>query len=397
MLILILKGVSQYEGTRTFADLAADAMREAGHSVQVRDLIGVPDIVADLEELAGRIRPDLVFTINVLGEYRFSSGLTMTQLFGAPHVVWHTDYIFNHWDRLVGTPPETGLLMVDPTQIDAVHLFYGRERHPNIRFLPHPSAGSAVSDEDIDAYAARPIPVLWSGTFQKPEKSWANAPAETRKLFERALERALAVEWAPPHEIFDQVLAEAGVDLDNRSSASARTACWHVDAMVRMTRRFAFIKALAKTGLPLTICGEGWESQLYRFRNVTYLGATPMPRVVELMRQSRVVLNTNGNFGGGSHERPFTALMSGALPFTDVSRYYEQVFEDGRDIAMYRWLDLPAGFRRLQELVADPAGAHAMVVRGKAKAEREHTWGARLPIILESARAAGLGVSAIPA
>jgi len=385
MLILIMKGQSQYDGTRTFADLAAEAMRRAGHAVVVDDLIASPHPMLRVLELALEVRPDLVFTINILGEFRGPAGQTISQLFGAPHVLWHTDYVFNHVDRLVRTPPETALLMVDPTQIEAVRSIYGPARHPRLTFFPHPAACDPAPDEDLDAYAARPIPLLWSGTCSRPEIPWKEAPLKTRKVFETALEQALAIEWAPPNVIFDQVLADSGLDLSDPANSGARSACHHIDTVVRTTRRFDFVKKLAKTGLPIVICGNNWKDQLYRFKNVEYLGPQPMPKVVELMRQSRVVLNTNGNFGAGSHERPFTILLSGALPFTDVSRYYEQIFEDGVDIAMYRWMDLPGGFARLKELVADPAHAFAMVQRGKAKAAAGHTWDARLPLILSAA------------
>ena len=386
MQILIMKGQSQYEGTRTFADLAADAMRRAGHSVIVDDLMQSQDFQLRILELAGEVRPDLVFTINILGEYRTPDGRTLAQLFSAPHVLWHTDYVFRHASRLEGTAPETPLLMVDPTQLEAVRSIYGEDRHPNLTFFPHPAACEpAPDDPDLDAYAARPIPLLWSGTCHRPEIPWGDAPARTRKIFEAALEQALAVEWAPPHEIFDKVLADSGLDLNDPKNRGARAACHHIDTVVRTTRRFNFIKALAKTKLPIVICGDDWKDQLYRFKNVTYLGPQPIPKVIELMRQSRIVLNTNGNFGAGSHERPFTILLSGALPFTDVSRYYERIFEDGRDIAMFRWMDLPAGLARLRDLIDHPDQAFSMVQRGKAKAKADHTWDARLPLIFAAA------------
>lgn len=392
MLILIIKGQSQYDGTRTFVDLAADAMKRAGHTVVVEDLTLAPSLQVRLLELAIEVRPDLVFTINILGEYRSPNGQTLSRIFGAPHVLWHTDYALKHHLRLEGTAAETPMLMVDPTQIEGVQSIYGADRHPNLTFFPHPAACEPAPDDiDLDAYAARPIPLLWSGTCHRPEVPWAGAPANARKVFETALAEALAIEWAPPHEVFDRVLADSGMDLADPANQGARVACHHIDTVVRTTRRFEFVKALAKTRLPIVICGDNWKDQLYRFKNVTYLGPQPMPKVVELMRQSRVVLNTNGNFGAGSHERPFTILLSGALPFTDVSRYYEQIFEEGRDIAMFRWMDLPAGLARLRDLIDHPDLAFPMIQRGKAKAMTDHTWDARLPLIFA---AAGLTASA---
>lgn len=386
MRILIIKGRSQYEGTRTFSDLAAAAFRRAGHVVVLEDLVEVTNVTDWISRLIVGDRPDLIFTINIVGEYRSPAGLTFGQLLGAPHVVWHTDYIFSQTERLRATAPETSLLLVDPTQIDGVHDIFGGERHPGMAFFPHPAACEAAEDDpDETTYAARPIPLLWAGTFQRPTRPWQSAPATTRRIFETALAEALATEWAPPHAVFDRVLADSGLDLDDPSVMDTRTACRHIDTVVRTTRRFEFIKTLAKSGLPVVICGDDWSGQLYRFRNANWLGPQPMSKVVELMRQSRIVLSTNGNFGAGSHERPFTALLSGALPYTDTSRYYEQIFEDGRDIAMFRWTDLAAGFQRLAHLLDHPGEAFRMVQRGKAKVAAGHTWDARLPLILSAA------------
>jgi hypothetical protein len=40
-------------------------------------------------------------------------------------VVWHTDYVLSQGDRLKGTPASTAVLVVDPTQADAVRAIYG--------------------------------------------------------------------------------------------------------------------------------------------------------------------------------------------------------------------------------------------------------------------------------
>ncbi|PZQ60169.1 MAG: hypothetical protein DI570_14900 [Phenylobacterium zucineum] len=153
---------------------------------------------------------------------------------------------------------------------------------------------------------------------------------------------------------------------------------------MRKTRRTEFVKAVAKIGVPLHICGLGWEPHLYRFKNASYEGAVEMSRMVELMRRSRVVLNTNVNFGAGSHERPFSASLAGAATFTDHSRYYEEAFAPG-EIAMFRWKDLVGGMADLKALANDPARAFEMGRAAKARAIAEHTWARRLPRILEMA------------
>ena len=104
MRILVIKGQSQYGGTRLFADEAAAAFDRRGDQADVLDLGLEGAFPADLLAAAGRERHDLVLSFNILGDFRSPGGLTMAELFGCPHVVWHTDYVLTNWDRLQGTP-----------------------------------------------------------------------------------------------------------------------------------------------------------------------------------------------------------------------------------------------------------------------------------------------------
>jgi hypothetical protein len=328
----------------------------------------------------------------MLGEGRDGLGRSISQIFGAPHVVWHVDYVLSQEARLNGTPAETALLMVDPTQVDALASIYAG-RFANTGFCPHAAVGEAAPDDaDPEAFAAaRPVPLLWVGTLQKPpERPWKDAPAATRQVFDDAVDLALGVEWVPPHHALDHVLASRGIDIADPGNQAGRMAARYIDIQVRCIRRTAFVKALGKTGLPITICGLGWDSDLYRFKRATYEGAVPMSRMSELMRASRVVLNTNGNFGAGSHERPLSALLAGAAVFSDYSRFYAQAFEEDREITMFRWLDVKGGLERLAALCADPAAAHAKAAAGKAKVKAAHTWDSRIEVVLQ---AAGLPLS----
>jgi hypothetical protein len=390
MRILMMKGQSQYGGTRLFADLAAAALARRGHQVDVLDL-GETDQAGMLILQHAQSAPayGLIFTINIGGEFKDSAGRRLRDLYRAPHVVWHTDYILSKADRVRETPKETALLMVDPTQVDAVRAIYGADRFDHLGFFPHPAVGEpATDDADAAEFAARrPIQVLWSGGFQKPDAPWAGVEGPARQLLQDALDLALSVEWTPPHEALDQVIAARGLDLTAPDIRGAREAAALVDTEVRMTRRFEFLKAVAKSGVPLHIVGAGWEGQLYRFKHATFEGPVEMTRMVELMRQSRVVLNTNGNFGAGSHERPFSAALAGAATFSDYSRYYAQVFEDGADIALFRWKDLGGGMEQLKALAADPARAFDYARRAKAITLAGHTWDQRIDLVLHAGEA----------
>jgi hypothetical protein len=388
--ILIMKGQSQYGGTRLFCDHAAAAFARRGHQVEVLDLGQVDNGgTLVLAHAQTGVRYDLVFSINIAGEFRDSLGRTLPDLYGGPHVVWHTDYILSQAGRLHGTPKSTALLLVDPTQVDAVRSIYGPDRYHHVAFFPHPAVGEAAPDDATTAQfmERRPIEVLWSGGFQQPEALWAGVEGPARQVFQDALDLALSVEWTPPHIALDMVLKARGLDITDPAHIGAREAAYFIDMEVRKTRRFEFLKAVAETGVPLRICGSGWGSQLHRFRNVVFEGPVEMTRMAELMRQSRLVLNTNGNFGAGSHERPFSAALAGAATFSDFSRYYAEVFEPGRNIELFYWKHLDAGMAALTALAADPERCFDYARSAKAETLAHHTWDRRIDLILAAADA----------
>ena len=389
MRAVLLKGSSQYEGTRTFIDHAAAALTRRGYQADVVDLAGLETPILPILEAAGAGPAAMVLSINMMGEARDGLGRSIAQIFAAPHVVWHVDYILSQEQRLEGTPADTALLMVDPTQVDALTAIFGKARFPNTGFCPHAAVGEAAPVQaDPDEWAAgRDTPILWCGTLQKLKGlAWADADARTRKVFDDAYDLAMSVEWMAPHEAMDQVLASRGLDLADPDHIGARCAARHLDVQVRCARRFDFVKALAKTGLPVRICGLGWDADLYRFKHATYEGAVPMARMAELMRTSRIVLNTNGNFGAGSHERPLSSLLAGAAAFSDYSRFYGEAFDEGREIALFRWTDLKGGMARLADLAGDAGQAHAIAQAGQARVLAQHTWDSRIETVLEAAR-----------
>jgi hypothetical protein len=384
--ILVIKGQSQYGGTRLFADEASAAFERRGHQAEILDVGASTALPADLAAAADGQRFDLVLSFNILGDFRDPADLTMAELFGCPHVVWHTDYVLTSWTRLQGTPSATSLLVVDPTQIDALAAIGGGDRF-RARFFPHPAVGEPVQDEpNVEAFMAdRPIPALWSGGLVAPGRPWSSASPATQKVMDDAVDLALSVEWMPPHVALTQVLGAAGFDVQDPAKRHNLAAASVIDGEVRARRRHDFLLALAESGVEVHICGHGWEPHLHRFKAATYHGAVDMTRMIELMRRSRVVLNTNGNFGAGSHERPFSAALAGAATFSDFSRYYAAEFQPGENIELFSWLDLPGAMDRLRALSTDPERCWRFARSAKRLTLAKHTWDRQVPDILEAA------------
>jgi hypothetical protein len=386
---LLLKGVSTYEATTLFIDEAAAAFRRRGMQAKIVDLGPPADELAYLAQTVGGERFDVVFSVGLFAELRDDQGRDISQIVGAPLVVQYVDYPLSHYNRLNGTADATALLVVDPTHVDALRSVYGPERFRHVAFSPHGAVGEPFETEpDAGAFAdGRPIPILFPGTFYKPGPPlWAGLDRASQRVFEAAVEIALTTEFTPALEAFDVALERHGGHLVESARAALRINAFAVHEQVRQHRRLQILEAADKAGLPIHLVGAGYDSDLHRFQSITHVGEGPLRNVAHLMRRARVVLNVNANFGQGSHERPLSAMLAGAVAATDYSRFYAQAFAADQ-IVQFRWTSLAADLDALGELLENPEALFAIASKGHARSVAEHRWDNRVDAILEAARA----------
>lgn len=389
MRALFLKGQSSYTVTRVFVDEAARAFQRRGLDAWVVDLQDADQPLDQLAlEVAGE-RFDLVYSIGLFGELRDSAGRSVAEIVGAPHVLQYVDYPLSHYFRLANTPASTALLVVDPSHAEAVRSVYGPDRFSHVAFCPHGAVGEPHDLEpDPEAFlAARDIPVLFPGTFYKPgPPMWAELEPATQRVFEAAVEMALAAEFIPALEALDQALDLHGGHLVGEDRDALRINAFAVHERVRSHRRRQMLVAAAAAGFQMLVFGSGYEEELQPFANVMHGGERPLEEIIGFMRRARVVLNVNANFGRGSHERPLSAMLAGAAAATDRSSFYEEHF--GPDaIVQLRWTALDEDLAALVALVDDPGRLFGIAGRGHARALAGHRWDNRVDAILAAADA----------
>jgi hypothetical protein len=368
-------------------------------------------LIADLEQMHGitvdelgrRLtaggRLDLVFSINIAGNFVDRMGRPMIEVTGAPHVVQYVDYPLHDLKRFTATSPGTALLFVDPSHVRTVEKLFGPDRFAYLAFSPHGAVGSPrQSPGQAETFVdRRPIPVLFAGTYYRPNKDiWNAYPIEIRKVFWAAVDIAMSAEWISPLDALDLALTAHGLDpngvavpdLQAEDLLSVRMLASQVQEWVRTERRERFLAAAARAGLPLTMVGKQCDEGLHQYANIDYRGPVEIAESVRLMQSARLLINLNGNFGRGSHERPFTAMVAGAAVASDYSTYYAQEFEEGREIALFRWTNLENDLAKIADLARNPKALFEMARAGQAKAMAHHRWDNRIDSVLEAARAA---------
>lgn len=392
MRAVLIKGESRYGALNHFLDHLAAALRDRGWEASVIDAAAEDDRHAAFRREAAR-PSDFIFTFNILGDYRDPGGRSLGQVFGAPHVLQYVDYPLTHWVALDRTARDTALLMVDASHVDTVAAVYGEDHFAHLAFSPHGAfaAGPEPAATAAEFMNARPIPILFAGSFYEPGRSWwESQPPVIAAIFQRAVDLALGEEAAPALAALDAALTEHGLDPSGADVSPFRKLATHVHEHVRGHRRAAALQAAADLGLPVHVYGQGYEPHRQRFGAFTFGGEADLDQVTALMAASRLVLNINANFGAGSHERPLLALAAGAAAATDISSFYASSFDLGSELAVYRWMSLHEDLAAIGELARDGEALHAMARQGRRKVLAEHGWAARIDAILRAAEAARL-------
>jgi hypothetical protein len=387
MRFVLVKGQSQYGSLRLHVDQLAAALAGLGETVEVVDLT-TPEPVARL--LRAVLQPtDCVFGFSGVGSDIAIPGKFLER----PCFVYaslYVDHPAHHLERLSAKIERHAVFFLDRTHVRFMSLWAEPGAFRHIGFLP---PGANTLDAPVEtsdaAFAARDIPVLFTGTYRGPPAAgwtdWPDSPAKT--LAAEAGRRMAADSRLPVLDALAGALADDGVALTPALVRTAAPLVSFIQFYAEAYHRHAALTALGRAGAPLNVYGAGWEPICALHPSFRFGGLGSFEETLGLLRRARVVLNINNGFVAGGHERVFTAMCAGAAVFSERSAYYDEAFADGEEIITYD-LDQPERIgERLDAVLADPAAQAAVARAGCARATAEHRWTNRAAELVATARA----------
>ena len=147
---------------------------------------------------------------------------------------------------------------------------------------------------------------------------------------------------------------------------------------VRHLDRFNAVQALARSGLPLTVCGSGWEAALGERPNVTVLPSRAFADTPGLYADAKLSINLNA--GNGGCERVGSAMLSGSCVASEYSGALSAIF-DAHEIATFERSG-PRGIAEVAAGLLESGQAEDMAAAGQAKAEQAMLWSHRVAPVL---------------
>lgn len=376
--ILIIKGHSANAVLRLVADRIADGYRRLGEVVKVLDLNEGTETDAEkmalFREIASNDNKLIVSMQALLFDAKYE-GKSLMDYALCPVLGWIFDHPVCHLRRLM--LPKGGNIHI--ACVDNFHVKFVERFFPNLKqvsFLPHEGF---VNKSNNKKWEEREIELLFAGNNQDYHKSLSLLESLDSSLWElkdKILQKMTAQIEIPYEICLEECLKELSINYDSALFIKLLDAMYPVYRAVYEKGRYDCILSLLEAGCKVTVCGSGWDrlAEMYPenlsiLREKTYL----IEDVINLMGNTKFVLNVVPVFRAGAHERIFTAMLSGAICITDENEYVRSVLTD-EEVIFYSMKELKLLPQKIKEMEKKPKEATQMAEKAYKKVCGTRTW-----------------------
>ena len=203
----------------------------------------------------------------------------------------------------------------------------------NVLFFPH-----AIERElSGDLQSVRPYDIVFFGSCYDIEairlKWQAHYPKEVGEVIEEAANITLRDVETPFVEAFIQAWNKTGKDFSGLNMPEILT---FLDFYSRGKDRIELIKSIKNRNVHVfgdVQMGEhGWKDYLKGLPNVILHEPVSFDESLEILKKSKICLNSMPFFKNGSHERISASLACGAVPITTENLFVKEYFVNGREL-----------------------------------------------------------------
>lgn len=372
---------TEVESFNFFSNVLSQELQKRGHEIFILDLLNPPaenphsyvrfsqfasakvDAAVSFDGLG--IKDDLL--IGIWNAYQ----TVVVDIFMDPPLRFHT--------AMEKHPQNYLMFCCDWDHVEYVKKYFGQSV-PCVGFMPHVGV---MPDQNIPVipYAQKKYDVLFSGTYYSPENRLSQVEEMVEKgtavydfyqiLFECLVEDSrLTIEQGA-----FRTIERMGLPVDQDMLKSLMRCAEPVDWAIRMYQRGCVVEVLAESGVELYLLGRGWENHCSaKYPNVHRIDdRIPYADTLAYMADARLNLNVFPWFKSGTHDRIFNALLQHSLPLTDSSRWVDENFTNGEDIALYDLEYLEKLPEIVGELLRDTERAERMIQKGYEKTAKNLT------------------------
>ena len=355
MNILVYKDEWAYSVVNLFVDNTIYFLKKKGHIVTIIDA-NSSDAIKDLLDIFNTQVVDLVINFGKATNPILNDGRPLYDAANTTLLAVYVDHPAHHIPSLTENIKNFLCCFNDKQHVDYVNEILPNH-HKIAFFLPHGGLKKTFEEDNqiknLEEYKKqKSIDIVFAGTFNKNiTKKWEDIIDYPKYILDEVSEILIHDDYASVHKTFNQVCTKYGIKFSTFGKVQLPSTLVEIIGYVRSVKRVELIKKIAKSGLNITICGNGWESFVKEHKNINYIGALNIKENLELIKKAKVLINVTPNFTDGSHERVFTGMLNNTVVFSDKSRYYDEFFEDEKNILYYSFNSLDEDIEKLKNIL----------------------------------------------
>ncbi|MFY4741951.1 glycosyltransferase [Aliarcobacter butzleri] len=387
MNILVYKDEWAYSVVNLFVDNTIYFLKKKGHIVTIIDA-NSSDAIKDLLDIFNTQVVDLVINFGKATNPILNDGRPLYDAANTTLLAVYVDHPAHHIPSLTENIKNFLCCFNDKQHVDYVNEILPNH-HKIAFFLPHGGLKKTFEEDNqiknLEEYKKqKSIDIVFAGTFNKNiTKKWEDIIDYPKYILDEVSEILIHDDYASVHKTFNQVCTKYGIKFSTFGKVQLPITLVEIIGYVRSVKRVELIKKIAKSGLNITICGNGWESFVKEHKNINYIGALNIKENLELIKKAKVLINVTPNFTDGSHERVFTGMLNNTVVFSDKSRYYDEFFEDEKNILYYSFNSLDEDIEKLKNILKDDKKLYEISQNAYEIANKHHTWENRVDTMLE--------------
>lgn len=379
-ILIFISRILCYESNYFFVSEIEKELCNLGFEVEVCETNGNE---ADLEEMlmqyVGKTFRAIIDMNSRLQRLEMDEGGRYLDQIDAPFYNYIVDHPLYHHPVIKIGLKNSNIICIDRNHVDYIKKYYPGIK--NTIFMP---LGAMEAFNHIP-YEERKIDVLFAGTYE-PSQS----------ILEQIMQSAYQVEimdmiallkskvWMTQEEALKVLQQQNEQDKNQDEFGDKLNSYYLVDKYLRAYYRELLIELLLEHKIKVTVLGYGWET--FNSLHKEYLiikEHVSFPISLEIMANSKIVLNIMPWFKDGIHDRVLCAMANQAVCITDSSSYIEEQFVDGKDLMLYSIDKMKQVPPMIADLLLDTNRAKQIALCGYQKVKKKHMWKNRLEETIE--------------
>lgn len=373
MRIVFFKGV--LDTTDLFVDQLIESCKKREIDYYVFDVND--DASLDVNSLVTFITEDgcVVLTFNMIGVTLSDpqTGENIWEKYCIPVYSWLVDH-----PRSFRSVCERPLSCLRLLCVDRDYVRFIRRWYPDVQcvyFLPH--GGTGIGNRR--PFSQRKYGVIYVGDCS-PDVSLPVIPfIENAEAFYRDVISVMLQETSlPTEEAIDRVLLYRKYDFGSEQLKYLHFDCaGYIWCIVRREFQLRSIYSLDKAGIRVEIFGtpESWISDKYAFsKNVVFYGRVSPYSCLEIMSDSKYLLNNMLGLKNGSHERVYNSQLSRMVCISDESSYLYENRKNGKDILFYDLNNMDEMVSTVMWCLENDSETEMIAERGFETANNNDSW-----------------------